>query len=1116
MPESNRGSDQAVRIASLNAFEASITRNLEAGLAELGTLDEPARVHAAMQLLVQNKRFQDAIDLASGLQPHCRWSDIAVYAHIALRDIGSARAILDFANECCEASWVSDRCRIAVADAAFSEVFDEFADTGLIAQSGLSEEDRALLEFVIEILNPLVSPARSSGRVDNAVQRTAIEFVTNAYGLLGQLSQIRDLAQAMIRCRPVPLVLAQLTLRKVFEPPKGLSGRLRVEHPNSFSAGFLAALLDREVYGRSQESLDSLIGLQQMARDLGKETTEQLCHGLFETASAMDVTALAKARGVVDKLLGTSNRFCLYFDSVAFLMQDRPVAVLAELNANSREQDAVWWQIAAKAHELSKDFENASQSWDRACQLMPHPDILNRFAGLSIQQHRFDDAVRALKKAVVQSPDDPRLLEQLAFTHTRLREFSEASVIFAKLSQIRPQAKLYRINLAICQVHIGDPNSALASLDTVIDPSQPDLQLISLRTEILKSLDRAKDAYTDLHTLRSNLWGDDRFLVLYMDTAYKAGEDKSAHAAFQQLMKMQHSGQLSEPLFHPISLDDFITMGAERLRQRDSLFSEVVRGKLPWLVAEAILGAVADQAWHRRTQRLRWLSDDFPSRGEWTIYATNGFSVRKDSDDLQTVLRIGVPRPGEPVVADMSAIITLHRLGRLTLAANYFGKLILPASFGDLPVRDAQKLTSHQPSREKELRSFHDLVQRQLIKVIEDGDITECTPLVDEYSDDGEGNSFALADVSQFLRATQRLTTDELDEFSHVCHRVIQSDRELPHDSCVLFAASTLRSLARYEWLGRILPSVNWCVARTDYDDEVRELLEHDFQRNIFNSHQAMWEEINQLRADGKIEYRDSNSCRRDCAESDDKTEPLPFFDSILLANDLGYRLLADDRVCQAAALNQRPEMSDAAFGTDRLLVGLEDKGELNANDVCNDLIRLIRWRYRFLLLESRHLKVAALRSRDVLPGPELREIAAYVQESMRDPGLFCGPEKADLPTPVAFKYFMAWKEICIEFLASFWEDLSITYPQLEVVTRWCIESLLPSVPRGVLYSPVGRRLADYTSKAFMMTAMIRFATVQPVQRANEGLRLMASYLGMTEEEFYEAAAAAATDGRND
>lgn len=1110
MPESGRGGDHEARIASLRAFEVAITRDVNSGLAQLGVLDDPARMYGAMQLLVQNNRFQDAIDLVISRPPNCKWIDLAVYAQVALKNVGAARALLDFARESCEAGWISDRCRIAVADGIFSEVLDE---VGLVARRGLTDEERVLLEFVIEALNPLVAPVRLTGRVDGAMQRAAIEFATQAYGLLGLYSQITDLVQPMIKCHPVPLLLAQLTLRRICEPPKGLSGRLRVEHPNSFSAGFMAALLDREVYGRSRESLDSLIGLQQMARDNGQEAIEQLCQALFETGSGLDMAALARARSVVDGLLGNSNRHRLYFDCVALLMQDRQNAALMELNAHPREQDAVWWQIAAKAHELGDELDKASKCWARACELMPHPDLLNRFAGMSIQQHRYEDAVRALSTAVVQSPDDPRLLEQLAFAHTCLRQFSEASSIFEKLSRLHADVTRYRINLAICQVHSGDPKSALASLDTVIDSSQPDLNLIFLRTEILKSLDRAKDAFAGLQHLQHDFWSDARFLVLYMDTARRANDDKAADSALEQLMKLQNDGILPEPIFRAVSLDDLKTMRTERQRQRESLFSEVVRGKLPWLVAESLLGAVADQAWYKRTQRLRWLPDDVPSRGEWTIYATNGFSVQKDSHCGSTVLRVGVPSPNKPVVADMSAIITLHRLGRLTLAANYFGKLILPASFGDLPVRDAQRLTPHQPSREQELRSIHNLVQRRLVTVIEDGDVTEGTPLVDEYRVEEEHHSFGLADVAQFLRATQRLTSEELDEFDSVQHRAIQADRELPRDARVLFAASTLRSLVRHEWLERVLPSVNWCVARTDYEDEVRELQEYDFQRSIFNSHQAMWEELNQLRTSGKLEFRDSASCRRngvDDDDDDDDAAPPRFLDAVLLAHDLGCRLLADDRLCQAAVLNQHPELPDAAFGTDRLLVGLEDKGMLSTDDVRADLIQMMRWRYRFLLPEPRHMKAAALRSRNNLPGPELREIAAYVHESMRDSGLFCGPEKADLPTPVAVKYFMAWKEVCVQFIGALWDEPSIANQQVEAVTQWCIESLLPSVPKGMLYSPVGRRLGDFTPKAFMLTAMIRFATVQPIERASKALRLMAYHLGMREDEFYEAAAEAA------
>ncbi|WP_397570423.1 tetratricopeptide repeat protein [Schlesneria sp. T3-172] len=1115
MAELERGSDHAIRIASLTAFETSMRIGVEAGLARIGVLDNPARVHAAILLLVQNHRFQDVVDLAASQQPHCKWIDLAVYANVALRDVASAKSLLAFALDYCEESWVLNRCRIAVADAVFSEILQDAKHTGLSLKGGLSDEDRLLLEFVIATLNPLVTPVRLSGRVESSVQRVAVEFAANVYGLLGQLSQITDLVMPMVKCRPVPLLLAQLVLRKLCEPPSGLSGRIRVEHPNSFSAHFVAALLDREVYDRIRPSLDSMIDLQQMARDRGDEAVEQLCQALFETASALDMAALARTRTTVDRLLGTPNRYRLLFDSVALLKQNKPDEALKELNAHPQDDDAVWWQIAAKAHELLNDVDKATECWERVSQLMPHPDLLTRFAGLSMQQRRFHQAVRALTLAAEQSPDDTRILEQLAFAHTRLGRFSDACMLYERLARLNPNEPRNRVNLALCQVRSGDPESALSSIDTVIDFEHPELQIIGLRAEILKSLNRPADAFNDLQRIRDDFWSNVRFLVLYMDVSYRAGRDGEAHQAFHQLMSMQHNGQLQEPLFQPISLDDLKMMGTQRFRQRESLFSEVAKGKLPWLAAEALMGAVADQAWYRRTQRLRWLSDDVSARGEWTIYATNSFSVQRDSNGRPSVLRIGSPRSGEAVVADISAIITLHRLGRLNLAADYFGKLVLPTSYGDLPVRDAQRLAPHQPSREQELRLIQDLVQRRLITVIGDGDTTREIPLVDEYHDDAENQRFAMADVAQLLRVTQRLTSEELDDFARVCHRPTQSNRELPLDRRILFAIGTLRTMARYPWIERLLPTVDWCVARDDYDNELHELQDYEFQRSILGSHQGMWKEINQLRADGKLEYRDSRSLSHDRDSEDDGEEPSPFLDALTLAMDERLRLLADDRLLQSAVLNQNPEVSDAAFGADLLILGLESSGSLTAEDVCGDLIKMMRWRYRFLLPDSRHLIIAALRSRDNLPGPELRDIAAYVQESMRDPGLFCGPENADLPTPVAFKYYMAWKELCVEFLGSLWSDPEFTAEQLRAVTVWCVGSLLPAVPRGMLYSPVGRRLANLTPKAFLLTAMIRFAAVEPLQRANEALRLMAAHLGMTEDEFYEAAAEAA-DGRYD
>ncbi|MEZ6061722.1 MAG: hypothetical protein R3C19_15345 [Planctomycetaceae bacterium] len=54
--------------------------------------------------------------------------------------------------------------------------------------------------------------------------------------------------------------------------------------------------------------------------------------------------------------------------------------------------------------------------------------------------------------------------------------------------------------------------------------------------------------------------------------------------------------------------------------------------------------------------------------------------------------------------------------------------------------------------------------------------------------------------------------------------------------------------------------------------------------------------------------------------------------------------------------------------------------------------------------------------------------------------------------------------------------------------------------------------MADFIPKAFLIAAMVRFATVQPLKRANDALRIMAAAWGWVPDEFYEAAAEAADD----
>lgn len=1111
MAEPSRGQDHVARTEALEAFIASIEQNVEAGLAKTGDLNEPGRLRTALGILIQNDRFRDAAALASAHPFDCKWVDLAIYANVALQDLSAARSLLAAAIDQCEDSVIL-RCRIAFAESAFVKVLGANRLVSFAAVE-LKADQQALLKTVLDVLAPIVQHVRLLQRIQDTTQNTAIEYTAHAYAMLGQLSQIGDLLNPLQRTRPIPLILAQLALARVFEAPNNITGRLRGEHPEGFGAHFLAALLDREIFDRRQESLESLIRLKKGVVDEGSDAVAALCEALFQTSSGIDPEAATRARDAVTELLGSPNDFELLFDAVTLLQQDKPDAALLLLESTRRQNDSAWWQLVAKANEALNNSETAMAALKRACDLLPHPEMLSQFAKLNIQREQYSEAAKALELARQQAPEDVRVLRPLAFTYVNLRRFKEAAVTFQKLTDLQPTDEIYRFNTAICLARSGSPEKALTYLDQPHDPANPNLHFVGVRCEILNSTGRAVDAFRLLEQVKDHFWNNSQFLNLLMSTAYRAGKDEVAQAAFQHLIEMQESGSAERRIFQAMSVDDVVDVFRQHQQQRDTMCTELLHGKVPWLFADALFGVPAVRSWHTRTQDARWISDYVQARAELTIYATNGVSAMVDPSGRKSLQRIHCPPPRTPVVADMSALLTLFRLGLLNDAIAYFGSLILPATYGDLAIKDANRLAPQQVSREDDLKTIHSAVSEERMLLLDDEAVTNGRIIrLDEYCDEMPAHVARLSDLRNALKRYQRLNSMELAELDTVCHRPANQSDEWHNSGKITVDLETLRTLARFSWFERLLTSTRLYLTRRDFETAAEELKDRGRTRKEFAECQEFWRTIELHSA--FVEYRSCESIREFHKTKPDGFVPPVYFDSALLAAEFSIPLLADDRVCQNVALQRSPSNRFAAFGSDRWLAALAEEKE-SWETVASQMLMLFRWRYRFLIPEPQLMKVLADRSRANLPGPELREVAMYVQESLRDPGLFCGMEKTDPPISMALRLFMEMKESCITFLGLLWADQAYGDEQLEAVTRWSMRNLLPMIPRGMLYSPIGRRLGVFAPRAVLVAAMFAFVTIQPLERANRGLRLIADELGMTDDEFI-AAGAEAADGKYD
>jgi hypothetical protein len=227
--------------------------------------------------------------------------------------------------------------------------------------------------------------------------------------------------------------------------------------------------------------------------------------------------------------------------------------------------------------------------------------------------------------------------------------------------------------------------------------------------------------------------------------------------------------------------------------------------------------------------------------------------------------------------------------------------------------------------------------------------------------------------------------------------------------------------------------------------------------------------------------------------------------DSALLAMKLGRPLLADDRFCQQGALNQSKNQLDAAFGSDALLAALVADGQLSTSQHVEHVLKLIRWRYKFVIPSASLLREMAFRYRDGLPGADLREVAVYVQDCMRDAGLYGGAEQVEPPISMAMKLFKAWCDAVAEFITTLWWDMRFTEEQAARLTRWATRYLLPAWPRSMGAGST-RRMAHVRRYTVLGAVLVGLFSTDDLRKAHRVLNRVRRSSGISDDELASAA----------
>lgn len=1094
--------EQRAKLFVLKAAEAELIDGPDAALEVLGPPTDAIRMKATLGILVRAYRYKIAADLIRDQRADERWIHLAVIAFASLEEFSRALALVGQADESVDLS-VMRSSRLAFAEGVIEAWRTRKPDESLLGPKVWPDNDVELAKRVIDILDPLLSSVRANRKIVGDYELEAVIFAVYCASIARDREFLSQYIHWLIKYVPIPLLIAELCLRGLTSPtPIGLSNRLRVEHPGSFQAAFLAAIVERDLFQNPKAAFESLVDLS--AKAPSESEKESLCIALFETCGNCGPDQIEKSIQVVTQLKPESDRFQGLLRAMKFLADGNVLEATAHLNTIRDESDGVWWQAQAQFCERAGDEAGAELAWKKASELVPHPDVLRRSIQASIDRRRYQSAIRGLTKLLEQDPNDEKHLKTLAWAQIQIGDHAQASRHLRQLVKLNSSNRDYRIWLAKSLASTAQIGEAITILKPVSQDEDAPLESILFLSELMAAGGNAEDAFKVLKALTPDYWDDPRFLFSYMQRCHAASQERLAQEAFARILELRQEGKIPAELMQEGTIEELLESGNGFRSRREALQQALIDGRMPWLFASEALGCPAAWAWTLHTQELKWLSEEPLTRAAFSIYATNGFTVDSTPTGKRLV-GIVAPPADTTVVADLSALLTLRKLNLLDKAADYFGCIVLPTSYGGLKVRDCDRFGQQQPSREQELRAITENVECRRIQVSALN--PEGILILDEHSDDPDKHVYRLRDLVPLLRSTQRVPMAVLDKWSKLAHKPAAADETHPSfvlGDAVLVAVSTLRRFTEEPIFGHILDVLKIYIRETEYQAVLSELRAHEAARVARQFDDALWLTVADLAKRGTIKWEPvPKSADGPDAELEDEVST----DAIRLSQHLKCPLLVDDRVIQVLSYGDSFGGPLPAFGSDCVIQAMLENGVYDATSAARNFRLLMNWRYRFVVPSADVLLAWAEDSLTNLPGPGLLDAAFYLQDSLRDPGLHYGPELSEPPMPMAIKYAIAWIHSTVKFIANVWSSSKFSDESCMTLTQWVGEELIPSCPHGLWYQSAGHNYSYAERLSVFSLAMVQFTGIGGRDRANLALRTLAESLSLSDDHYFLAAA---------
>jgi tetratricopeptide (TPR) repeat protein len=1095
-------SELSEAVEALRCMIDNIENGPDAALARLADLTNPYAIRIRLAMLMKKQDLDSAIALIEGRPLHLNWCDLATTVFASKDRCEDALVVVKWVKEQHDRSKFP-QCVVRLADASFARALvDQEPDRNILPQD-LSDAERIKVLEVIEILRPVLDLIIAVRSVDSELGVTAVKIAWRAHLLLGQREDVATLAQLMYTHRPVPVDVARSVVSGYMAAPKDLPARLREDHPNDLDANILAAFIQSTSMGQHEKAFAEAKKLCPLADT--DEKREELFKLFQQIWQDLEGNTVSECEQVATPLIAHNPGLQAVFDGSRALRDGKPDAALKALDMAKDEDDVFCLQLRANALIQKGQLGDAVDLLLIAAKKTGEPILLHKTADIAFQAERAAIAVECYEKLLESQPDNLIARGNLASLYTfHLHDIGKAATQFQALHEGEPDNQAHTVNLAVCLSQLYQPKESLALYEEACLLEQPDLRAVLGRAELHLSLCDPDAAIASLKDFRETFWGEPNFLIACMNTAYAAGDEELAHEAFKVLNELHTAGEIDASAFRMVKADEGLEMFKQSYKaaedSKKNLHTEMLKGRMPWVWAAQISGDAVYWAWRMRTQKMVWIGDDPVNRANFCIYATNAFHSRETEDGHRALLPLECAQEGTRIVAEVSALITLHRLGLLYMAADYFGEILVPQGYLPIVLEDGKKMVLHQRSRQQTAERISKLAIDGTIVILSDShqDVRNIAT-ADEYSDSDE-HRYHLTDLIQPVFEAGLVDDTSHQRISKAFAKPSSVNDEHPalaQFQDVLIELSTLETLTTFGLLDAITGFYRVHIS-TEARVELRQRIEAiQFQEETRSWHFDLW---NRIRNDSRFTFV-AHSVPEGMQNKDaDPKNFLAFYGSFIAMKE-EIPLLADDRVCQALTRNERKDAPHAAFGTDSLIYALEKTGRIDSAKAAESILRLMQWRYRFVLPSAGSLKTLAEQYRTNPPGRPLQAMAEYLHDCMRDMGLFGGPEQTHPPLSMATRLYLSWLSVLAEFLIQVWDDDTFSEDAAKQLTDWCVREFLPSHP-SVVNGSVKVRIGSMTARLLLSHALINANTLADGERASKAMKAMKDALKISDDEY--------------